>query len=382
MVNKKVLHVVNISFVLPYYIGDQFDYFKQQGVEFYVACQPSAHFSQYANIKGFQPFSVNIVRKISIVEDVKAVYKLIQLIKRENINIIIGHTPKGGLIGMLAAYLTGAKERVYFRHGVMFETSKGIKRLVLKNIERFTGFLATKVVCVSPSVLAFSNEEGLSRANKNLILNKGTCNGIDAKNRFNRNKIDVDLVTKLRMQFGVNPEDRVIGFVGRLVNDKGIPELLIAWDELQKTHLNIKLLLVGPFEERDTLSNELKAYISNTSSIIHTGLINDIAPFYCLMDLFVLPSHREGFPTVVLEASAMELPVLTTKATGCRDSILENKTGMFIDSDPLSISKKIGAYLDDPLMSKEHAKNGRAFVLDNFDQNKIWEEIKDKVFDF
>lgn len=379
--NKKVLHVVNISFVLPYYIGEQFDYFSAKGLKFYVACQPSAHLFQYAETKGFKAVPVNIVRKISIYEDLKAIYTLVKLIKSEKIDIVIGHTPKGGLVGMMAGYVAGVKTRVYYRHGLMFETSKGIKRVILKGIERFTGYLATKVVCVSPSVLAYSNEEKLSAVQKNLILNKGTCNGIDARIRFSPDHMDIDQLEKRRLQYGISPKDKVVGFVGRLVNDKGISELLKAWDKLIKSHDNIKLLLVGPLEERDELPGAAKEYIKRTASIIHTGLIEDIAPFYALMNIFILPSYREGFPTVVLEASAMGLPVLTTKVTGCKDAILENETGMFIGHHPEGICEKINFYLNNPKTAIEHGKNGRAFVLDNFDQLKIWQEIETKVFE-
>jgi glycosyltransferase involved in cell wall biosynthesis len=380
MIGKKVLHVVNISFVLPYYIGDQFDYFSNRGIIFYVACQPSKHLIQYAEEKKFKPFSVNILREINVFQDLKAIYLLSEYIKKEGIEIVVSHTPKGGLIGMISSYLAGIDNRVYFRHGIMYETSEGIKKILLKSIERFTGFLATKVVCVSPSVLAFSNREKLSARHKNLILNQGTCNGIDASNKFNRSKIVPAVISELKRKYKISPEDRVVGFVGRLVNDKGINELISAWEGLLKSHSNIKLLLVGPFEDRDSVPEAVKTYISNTPSIVHTGLINDIAPHYALMNIFILPSYREGFPTSVLEASAMELPVLTTKATGCRDSIIDEHTGMFINLDVSDIIEKVGVYLRSSSLALIHGKNGRDFVLENFQQGRIWEEIEEKIY--
>lgn len=375
MQNIRVLHVVNISFVLPYYIGDQFDYFSERGVDFYVACQPSEHFTRYCKEKKISRFNVNILREINVLEDIRAVNQLRKFIKREKIEIVIGHTPKGGLIGMLASYFAGVNRRVYFRHGVMFETSTGIKRFVLKTIERFTGHLAKQVVCVSPSVINFSNSERLSAAKKNILLNKGTCNGIDSINRFNRGGIDVERIEKLKFQYHIKSDDRVIGFVGRLVNDKGINELLQAWKIISERHKDVKLLLVGPFEERDSVSEEMKYYIENTESIIHPGLIHDISPFYALMDVFILPSYREGFPTVVLEASSMELPVLTTRVTGCRDSLVDNETGLFIDLNTIDIVEKIEFYLANPLIRIKHGVNGRRFVVENFDQKRIWKEI-------
>ena len=376
----KVLHVVNISFVLPYYIGDQFDYFREKGVIFYVACQPSEHFYQYAEDKKFKPIKLNILRQINVLEDIKAIYNLLVFLRKEKIDVVVGHTPKGGLIGMVAGLLAGVKQRVYFRHGVMFETSTGVKRMILKGVEKFTGMLATLVVCVSPSVRSYSNKEQLSSEHKNIILNKGTCNGIDALNKFNKVNVNNSIIEKLRSLHHISGEDRVVGFVGRLVNDKGIDELLSAWKILSATEDNIKLLLVGPIEERDAISKESIDYIKNTPDIIYIGLIEDIVPYYGIMDIFVLPSYREGFPTVVLEASAMGLPVLTTRATGCRDSILEDETGMFIKLDPMDISDKIKRYLKEPALAKLHGRQGRNFVIENFEQLEVWKEIERKIF--
>ena len=326
------------------------------------------------------PIPLNILRKISIWADIKAVFKLYNVIKREKIDIVIGHTPKGALIGMLAAALAKIDKRIYFRHGLLYETSTGFKRSLLMQIEKFTGRLATKVVCVSSSVLEVSNREKLSHPTKNIMLNKGTCNGIDATVTYNKNFNSLEEIEALRTKYGIEPGDQVIGFVGRLVNDKGINALVAAWQELLKKKKNIKLLLVGPFEKRDALDQEVVDYISNEKTIIHTGLIEKIAPFYGLMTVFVLPSYREGFPTVVLEASAMEIPVITTKSTGCIDSIIENETGLFTSIKPEAITEKITYYLANEHIATEHGKNGREFVLKNFDQEVIWQEIDKKLF--
>lgn len=372
----KVLHVVNISFVIPYYLGAQIDYLQQKKVDLFVACTPSAHLFEYASEKGFVPVGVNILREISILQDLKAVLMLRRLIKNEGIDVVIGHTPKGALIGMLAAYLSGVKKRIYFRHGLVYETSKGIKRIILKNIERFTGFLATNVVCVSPSVLDISNKEKLSNRLKNIILNKGTCNGLDAIETFNRHLVSDIVLKELKAKYRLQDNDRVIGYVGRLVNDKGICELIAAWQEISKEHRHVKLLLAGPFEQRDSIDDTIKKIIMEEPTIIHTGLINDVVTHYALMDIFILPSHREGFPTVVLEASAMELPVITTNVTGCRDSIIPGETGRFTDINPIAIAESIEYYLANFERAMLEGRNGREFVISNFNQLKIWEKIE------
>ncbi|WP_421941585.1 glycosyltransferase family 4 protein [Pedobacter sp.] len=375
----KVLHVVNISFVIPYYLGDQIDYLRRKGVDLFIACSPSEHLNEYAIEKDFVPISVPILRQISIFEDIKAISFLTKVIRDEKIDVIIGHTPKGALIGMLAGYLSRTPKRIYFRHGLVYETSLGIRRMILKTIERFTGFLSTRVVCVSPSVLEISKQEKLSNPNKNLILNRGTCNGLDAIGTFNRELVDQEVLQGLKDKYQLNEADKVIGFVGRLVNDKGIVELVKAWQHISKKYSNVKLLLAGPFEERDSIDDVTKNTIAEDSSIIHTGLIKDVVSYYALMDIFILPSRREGFPTVVLEASAMGLPVITTQVTGCRDSILPDKTGLFTHLDPKSIAENISYYLDNPQQAQRHGENGREFVIENFNQLLIWGKIEQLI---
>lgn len=375
--NKKVLHVVNVSFVLPYFIGDQFHYFAKKGVKFSVACRPSEHFSAYALEKNFHPLGIHIEREMDVAKDLKSIATLYKFIRKKKIEIVIAHTPKGGLLGMIAATLAGVKTRVYFRHGIMYETSIGMKRAILKKIEQLTGALATQVVCVSPSVLHYSALNKLSSAKKNIILNNGTCNGVDL-NRFSRTKPSSKFNdAKLEGQF---KDAFVIGYVGRLVRDKGIGELIEAWKILLLQHDNIKLLLVGPFEERDALNEADKNYIQAEPSIIFTDFVMDAVPYYKLMDVFILPSYREGFPTVILEASAMELPVITTRSTGCVDAIKENETGIYTDIEGHDIASNINFYVLNPDIAKLHGANGREFVKNNFDQEFIWKEIEKKIF--
>ncbi len=372
---KNIIHVVNISFVIPYYLGDQINYFKEKGVKINIACSPNDFFFSYAKKKSFIPHAVIVKRSFDILQDIKSVLKLISIIRREKISIVIGHTPKGGLLAMMAAFLTGTKTRIYFRHGLMYQTSKGLKRRVLISIERLTGFLATKVVCVSPSVLQISNDDNLSEKNKNIILGKGTCNGLDIQKFNPLSKTDENL----KKLYSINDNYKIIGFVGRLVKDKGIIELIEAWKILIESSYKIKLLLVGPMEDRDALPKHIADFIIKEPSIIYTGLTENTVQYYKLMDIFILPSYREGFPTVVLEASSMELPVITSRFTGCIDSIIENVTGIFTDVDPLSIKLSIEKYLKNEILAKNHGLNGRRFVRDNFDQIKIWEEIERKV---
>lgn len=371
-----ILHVVNIYFVLPYFIGDQFKFFAKKGHNMNVICSPSPYLEDYAAKQGFEYMETPVNRSISIKDDLKSIKAICRYVKNHNIDIIVGHTPKGGLLAMIAGRLCNVSQRYYFRHGLVYETSKGLKRFILKTVDRLASLCATKIICVSPSVLERSIEDRLAPANKQLILKNGTCNGVDTVSQFNPDKIDNSKVDELKHKYGIAPTDFVIGYSGRLVRDKGIIELVKAFDLLKNAD-NCKLLLVGMFEERDALPEDIQKRINEDSRIIYTGFINGgMEYYYSMMDVYVLASYREGFPTGVLEAQAMELPVITTHVTGCKDSIIDGVTGLFANNEENDIAAKIDEIRIDHRID---GINGRNWVKEKFDSRIIWEAI-DKLY--
>ncbi|MGM8362792.1 glycosyltransferase family 4 protein [Flavobacterium sp. ARAG 55.4] len=380
MKTEKVLHVITVSFVINHFFGKQFQYLKQKsGNEYHLGCTTSKNFIESSKELKYIPFEVEITRSISPLKDLKAIIKIYKYIKKNKIDIVVGHTPKGGMVAMIASYLAGVSIRIYFRHGIIYETSKGLKKKILKNIERLTGFFAKKVVCVSYSVKEISKIDRLNKPNKNVVLGLGTCNGIDTEEKFNPDNKNKQKVLALANSYNISSEDKVVGYVGRLVKDKGIDDLILAWKIVKMKIPKAKLLLVGPIENRDSISEYSKSQIKLDSSIIFTDFVQDASNYFLLMDIFVLPTYREGFPTVSLEASSMKLPVIITKATGCYESIKENKTGLFISNQPQDIADKILYYLENEDVAQKHGIEGRAFVQQNFEQTKIWDLIAEKL---
>lgn len=377
---KKVLHIITVSFVINHFFGRQFAYLREKtGNTYYLGCSPSSELDLLSRELDYIPFEVEITRNISPIADLKAIFKLYRFIKANEIDVVVGHTPKGGMVAMLSAFLAGIKDRIYFRHGIIYETSTGIKRLLLKNIDRLSGLLAKSVVCVSDGVKSISERDHLNKSEKNVIIGKGTCNGIDTEERFNPSFVDNTALAALRKQYNIEPNDMVLGYVGRLVRDKGINELVEAWALLKKNYSNIKLLLVGPIEQRDEISPNSIKLIETDPSIINTGFVLDSSLFFKLMNVFILPTYREGFPTVSLEASSMEVPVIITRATGCRESIIEGETGVFITHDVDDIVAKVSLYFDNVDLRKKHGWNGRNFVRQYFKQQHVWDEINQKL---
>lgn len=373
--NKNILHVVNIYFVLPYFIGGQFKYFKEKGFRFYVVCSESEYLDAYAKENSFDYRVLPVLRSINVLQDFKTVVGICRYIREKQIGIVVGHTPKGGLLSMIAGWIMRVPKRIYFRHGLVYQTSYGLKRFILMTVDRIASLCATKIVCVSPSVLRCSIDDRLASSSKQIILHKGTCCGIDTEGKFNPKSIDPEKLSLMKAKWGIDETDWVIGYSGRLVRDKGIIELVRAFRNLKKDHANYKLLLVGMFEVRDALPDDVQQDIKNDSQIIWTDFQNsDMEYFYSMMNVYVLASYREGFPTGVLEAQSMEVPVITTHATGCCDSIQEGVTGLFVEHDVAQLSDAILRISN--ASSGVDGKKAREWVRANFENHIVWNEIE------
>lgn len=373
--DKHILHVVNIYFVIPYFLGGQFEYFRELGYELDVVCSESPYLAPYARQHNFGYREIPILRSINPIQDFKSIRQICRYIKDRQVGIVVGHTPKGGLLSMVAAWLMRVPKRVYFRHGLVYQTSSGLKRFILMSVDRLASLLATKIVCVSPSVLEQSIKDKLSSAHKQIVLGKGTCSGVDTQGKFNPQNINPEKMSQLRQKWGIEDLDWVVGYTGRLVRDKGIMELVDAFDLVKANNPRLKLLLVGMFEERDALPQEVQNRIKNDPQIVWTDFQNeDMEYFYAMMNVYVLMSYREGFPTGTLEAQSMGVPVITTRVTGCCDSIVEGETGTFVSREPEELGKVIKAMSEGEITFS--AERTRLWVIDNFDNLRVWEEIK------
>lgn len=368
-----ILHVINISFVLRHFIGDQFFYFPPKGYKLFVACSPDEGLPKMAGYYHFEYLATPVARKISIISDLKSIFRLCRYIRQNHIDIVEGHSPKGALLGMIAAKLCGVPKRIYFRHGLVYETSHGLKRKLLIWIDKLTSACATKVVCVSNSLMQQSLRDHLCPAHKQVLLGNGTCGGIDTQKKYNPALINQEKLASYRAQYGLSENDFVIGYTGRLVRDKGIIELIEAFDRMPE-EMHAKLLLVGMFEERDALPENIQDRILQDKRIIFTGLVNtDMEYHYALMNVYVLASYREGFPIGALEAQSMQVPVLTTRATGCIDAIIDGQTGLYITHEPTDIALQIKAIQKHPHMGAQ----ARKWVVTHFDHLVIWKYIEE-----
>lgn len=376
---KKVLSVITSDVTAESYIGDQLQYFQEKGgYECHLISSPGPYLEAYAKKQGIKYTEIQIDRQLRP-RSIKTFWAIYKYMRKQKFDVLIAHSgPSACLISMTAAKLAGIPHRIELAHGALQEGLKGILRRFVIMSESFNSHNAEKVVIVSPSVAKIRQNDGIDKPEKQVLLSKGTCNGVDTLERFNPDKVSDEVMVGLKQQYGIEEDDFVVGYIGRLVRDKGIVELVEGFKRLRKLHPEkvVKLLIVGSPEKRDALPQETLDFLSSDKSIIYTGFVpyNEIARYYALMDTFILPSYREGFPTVVLEASSMGLPVVTTRKTGCIDSIVENETGLFADLNGESIAKALEAMMD-----KEFAhrlgQNGRKWVTENYEHSIVREAM-------
>jgi glycosyltransferase involved in cell wall biosynthesis len=266
--------------------------------------------------------------------------------------------------------------RVYHIHGLPLMTATGLKRRLLQATERVACALAHQVLCVSQSVRDVAIAERLCPPSKIKVLLHGSVNGVDAVGRFNPRSLPVDARHEVRVRYGIPPDARVAGFVGRVVRDKGLTELAQAWQGLRAAYADLHLLIVGPFEPQDPLPVDVETLLRSDPRIHLAGECVDMPPLYAAMDLLVLPTYREGLGIVALEAAAMELPVVATRIPGCVDAVNDEVTATLVPvRDAVALGDAVRRYLDDANLRRRHGQAGRQLVLRNFAQPALWEAL-------
>ncbi len=371
----KLVHVFTVFATVEMFFEGQFKYLTEQGYEIVVVSSDSPNADAFCRRNGIRFAPIEIPRSVSPIKIAKVIKQLCTLIRKEKADAVFGHTPVGALCAMLAAKLCRVKNRVYYRHGVIYTTMQGLRRSIFKAEEKFVARLATSVISVSQSLSKLALDDSLNRAAKQQVIGHGTCGGIDAQNIFNPQLIDEAKLHKLKSDLGLGDADIVFGFCGRLCKDKGTPELVEAFEMFRRRHpdLKAKLLFIGKMDERDILQRSVKDAIAGSKDILLSGWISkyDIPYYYAMLDAFVFPSHREGFVISVLEASAMEKPVVVSRAHGCVDAIVEHETGEYIELSPAGICEGMELMLDADLR-KRLGENGRKSVLRWYDAKIMW----------
>ena len=339
---------------------------REAGLRVHLVSGPGELLNRTAEREGAEPIPISMRREIAPIEDLVSLVRLWLLLRRLKPDMVEFSTPKAGLLGTLAAWMCRVPRRVYMLRGLKLESATGFKRLVLLAAEKLTASCANVVLCNSESLRAQAIALGIAAPEKLMLLGDGSSNGVDIE-RYSPGP------TLVRERYGLPGDALVIGFVGRLTRDKGLPELIEAFDSILDAEPKAQLLLVGWFDaSEDSLSCDVRSRIACHPHIHLTGFVEDPTPYYRAMDVLVLPTWREGFPNVVLEAAATGVPAVTTFSTGSRDSVIPEVTGLLIPPGyPEAISEAVIKLFRDPQRRKRMGRAARAWVLEHYSTQRV-----------
>ncbi len=327
--------------------------------------------------EGVELKSIDMTRQITIIKDLRALIELYKYFKNQKPDIVYTFTPKAGLLGMMASFLSRVPVRIHNIVGMPLMEATGKKFILLKFIERLTYLFSTNLFCNSFGLKKFINENLTKKDVK--VIAQGSINGVDTE--FFKNTKTLDEKELIRDKFKIDKKDFVITFVGRIVKDKGINELIEAFVNLSKKYNNLKLLLVGDYEEHlNPIKNENKILIDSLDSIITVGFQNDIRDFLSITDLFVLPSYREGLPNSLIEAGSFGIPLLATNINGCNEIIDDGITGILVEKKSAKkLEEAIDKLLEDKELYNSIKLKVRDRIIEKYEQKYFWNELKNEI---
>ena len=315
---------------------------------------------------------VKMRRPISVLSDMAALWRLVRVLRELRPTIVNAGTTKAGLLGMLASWFAGVPVRVYCLRGLRLETTRGLKRALLTLTEKLACGCAHRVICVSHSLRQKTLQLALADAEKLVVLGSGSSAGVDI-NRFEKSPEQYRRAAELRRCLNIPASAPVVGFIGRLTRDKGVVDLIEAFKTVSIELPDARLLLVGPFEEGDPVPAHTRRDIATNPLIHHVVEWVASTPEYLhVMDLMALPTYREGFPNVALEAAAAEKPMVATRATGVVDAVVDGVTGLLSPvGDPRMLSENIVKLLTQKELAKSMGLAARRRVEVEFSMERF-----------
>lgn len=324
---SKIIRITTVPISLKLLLSGQMKFMKDAGWEVIMVSADGKEINEIVKKEGCPHVVIPFTRKITPFHDLVCLWQLYNLIKKEKPDIVHTHTPKAGLLGMLAAKMVGVKTRIHTVAGLPYMVAEKQKKSLLVNIEKLTYSWATQVWPNSPSLKKFIVEEELVGQEKLKVIGFGSSNGIDLE-KFNRGILKENHLVAATMRIMPGDNDYIILAVGRLVKDKGIEELVTAFLE-SKISDRSKLVLLGSFEqELNPIDEEIVRKIKDHARIVQIEWTDHVAHYLALADVLVHPSHREGFPNVLLEAGAMQVPIICSDIIGNTDIVTNKKTGL------------------------------------------------------
>lgn len=371
------MYVVTAPVTANVLLRGQLAFMREAGFDVSVVSSPGPELDAVAKREHVDVVSVAMEREIAPAADLGSLARLVRVIRDLEPDILNASTAKAGLLGGLAGAAARVPIRIYLARGSRAETTHGLKRSVLGATERTTIACAHEVICVSESLRDRLVQTGLAPAAKTRVLGSGASNGIDVE-RFFRTPERVQQAGEIRARAKIPADAPVIGFIGRPVADKGITELLDAFDVIRTELPTAHLLFIGAGFAGDAMAPGIADRLRQPN-IVSVGRVDEPAPYYVAMDVLAFPSHREGMPNSPLEAAACEVPTVGSRATGVVDAVVDGETGTLVEiGDARSLAGALLRYLRDPMLRAQHGRAARERVVTTFRRELVWQRLRDE----
>lgn len=366
----KIIQLCAIDLTMKIFLNTLNRQLIHHGCELICVCSNGPH-TESLKEEGLNVINIPIERKIKIWSNIRTIYELYKLFKKERPDILHTHTPIASIFGRIAAKLAGVPIIIYTAHGFYFhDNMPSAKYKLFLNIEKFLAKYFTDFIFTQ-------SEEDKSTAVQNVFLDESriVCigNGIDVYGKFNPQNVKPEDVSRLYEEFNLSEQDTIIAFIGRLISEKGIVELLEAFNNI--AYDNIKLIVVGDIDQgcRDqkTKQQMISKYKEN-KNIIFTGFRGDTNNILYAADIFCLPSYREGMPRTILEAMSMECAVIATNIRGCREEVIDGKTGFLVKTHSAKdIQDKLELLIQNQELLSSMKAEGRKRAEEHYDEIKV-----------
>ena len=369
----KVAHITTVDLSLRYLLLNQLKSIQAAGYEVVGISAPGPHV-QFLEAAGIRHIAVPMTRNFTPLTDLTALRQLIQVMRRERFTIVHTHTPKPGLIGQLAARLAGVPIVVNTLHGFYFhDHMPALQRRFYITTEQIAAYCSSSILSQSSEDIQTAIRERVCRPDQIQLLG----NGIDVW-RFDRERFSPQQLAEKRREVGIPEGVPVVGFVGRLVQEKGLLDLLAAAKTVVQCRPDVKFLIIGPidYEKADALTPEIAREYGLAESCLFTGMRQDLPELLALMNVFALPSYREGFPRSPMEASAVGVPSVVTNIRGCREAVRHEVNGLLVPLGNVpSLAAAILRLLNEPTLGECLGKTGRRVALERFDERLVFDKV-------
>lgn len=369
---KKISIIVTVPLSLETWLKGQPRYLSN----YYDIELITSYSKSIERIRSYENVTITLVdftRQINPLKDLKILMTLWRHFLLTKPDMVYSITPKAGLLGMIAAWLARVPVRLHLIVGLAYFGSVGKRRFLLKSIEKITYWFATNLYANSLNLPDIIAKELTSK--KVNVIGYGSVNGVDTE--FFQDTMTLEKKSALRHSLNIPDESFLLLFTGRIVSDKGVNELISAYDTLSKTYPNIHLLLVGDYETYlDPIQAHTQMLIQNHPRIHAVAFQSDIRPYFCIADLLILPSYREGLPNVLIEAGSCGVPLVATNINGCNEVIIEKENGLLISpKSAQSLSDAIELLVNDHALYGKLKTNARLSILNRYDQHFYWKQL-------